>query len=467
MLKKLIRIGNKFSPGLQKIIRNVGWLAFEKLVTIVLNLSIGIYVIRYLGAVNFGKLSYCVSLVGMFGAIAKLGLDSIVVRTLVKEEESAPEILGTAFVLKLISSLTTLILITCTVFTLNKDPQIYWITIVIALGLVFRSAEVVDFWFQSKVLSKSIVVVRSIKLIISSAAKLVFIFLGLPLGAFVWLLLADEIIQAVGKVWIYSKHTQLERKLIRTNSLVISKPSSIRWKPNYARAMKLLEDSWALILSGVMVTIYMKIDQVMLGNMSNNEAVGNYAAAVRFSEIWYFFPTAICASVFPAIIRAKQKSRQEYYDKLQQLYDLMAWMSLAIAFTMTLASDSLIQMLLGTEYTQAGKILAWHIWASPFVFLGVARSQWLIAENLTKLSFATTLLGTIINVLLNLWLIPIYEGTGAAIATVISYAVASYFTCIFHRKMFNTAWMLTKALFIPFRIRQNYIYLNHVKNIFS
>ena len=462
-----MRIGNKLSPGLQKIIRNIGWLVIEKIVTIVLNLSIGIYVIRYLGADNFGKLSYCLSLVGMFGAIAKLGLDSIVVRTLVKEEESAPEILGTAFVLKLISSLITIILIVCLVFTLNKDPQIHWFAIVIAFGLVFRSTEVIDFWFQSKVLSRSIVVVRSIKLIISSAAKLLFIFLGLPLGAFVWLLLIDEIVQAVGIVWIYLKHTQLEQKLIRTNSLVSSKHFPIRWKPNYARATKLLKDSWPLILSGVMVTIYMKIDQVMLGNMASNEAVGNYAAAVRFSEIWYFFPTAICASVFPTIIRAKQKSKQEYYKRLQQLYDLMAWMSLAIAVLMTLTSNTLINTLLGTEYTEAGKILAWHIWAGPFVFLGVARSQWLIVENLTKLSFATTSLGTIVNVVLNFWLIPVYEGTGAAIATVISYAVASYITCIFHPKMFDTAWMLTRALFIPFRIRQNYIYLNHVKNIFS
>ena len=463
MLKKLMRIGNKFSPGLQKIIRNVGWLAFEKLITIVLNLSIGIYVIRYLGADHFGKLSYCLSLVGMFGAIAKLGLDSIVVRTLVKEEESAPEILGTAFVLKLISSLITLILIACVVFTSNQDPQIQWIAIVIALGLVFRSTEVVDFWFQSKVLSRSIVVVRSVKLIISSAAKLVFIFLRLPLGAFAWLLLVDEIIQAVGLCWIYLKHIQLNR-IKRTNLITFK---SFGWKLDAARAMKMLQDSWPLILSGVMVTIYMKIDQVMLGNMASNEAVGNYAAAVRFSEIWYFFPTAICASVFPAIIRAKQKSKQEYYGRLQQLYDLMAWMSLAIAFAMTFASDNLINVLLGAEYTEAGKILAWHIWASPFVFLGVARSQWLIAENLTKLSFFTTSLGTIVNVLLNLWLIPIYDGTGAAIATVVSYAVASYFTCMFHPKMFHTAWMLTRALFIPFRIRQNYIYLSHVKNIFS
>ena len=462
MLNKLKGISNKFSPGLQKIIRNLGWLSIEKLLSIILNLSIGIYLIRYLGSDDFGKLSYCLSLVGMFEAIAKLGLDQVVIRNLVKEEKATSEVLGTALVLKLISSVTTLILIVGVVLLLNQDPQTHWITTVIAFGLVFRSFETIDFWFQSKVIAKPMVFVRSLRLIFSSAAKLLFIFLGFPLSAFVWLLLADEIVQAVGMLWIYLKQTSAERKLRGT--LVAS---AKLLELNFARGSEMLKDSWPLILSGVMVTIYMKIDQVMLGNMASNEAVGNYAAAIRFSEVWYFFPTAICTSVFPSIIRAKQRSKQEYHDKLQQLYDLMAWMSLAVAIVMTFASGTLVNALLGTEYTEAGKILAWHIWAGPFVFLGVARSKWLMAENLTKLSFATTSLGTIANLLLNFWLIPLYSGVGAAIATVISYAVAAYFASIFYPVMYHTCWMLTKALLVPFRLRQNLVYLNQVKKIFS
>ena len=122
---------------------------------------------------------------------------------------------------------------------------------------------------------------------------------------------------------------------------------------------------------------------------------------------------------------------------------------------------------LGEEYTKAGEILAWHIWAGPFVFLGIARGQWLMAENLVWFSFATTSLGTIINLLLNFLLIPNYGGVGAAIATVISYAVASHVACILYPPMFDAAWMLTKALFVPFRLRQNLIYLSDVKKIFS
>ncbi len=451
MLNKFRGIKDKLSPGLYKIILNVGWLSGEKVLRMIINLSVGIYVVRYLGAENFGKLSYCLSLVGMFAVIAKLGLDNIVVRNLVQEEDSAQEILGTAFILKLIGSLATVALIIYVTFAFNDDPQVHWITIIIALGLVLNSFEVIDFWFQSKVLSGSIVIIRSIQLILSSLTKLLFISLELPLSAFVWLILIDGILRTGGIVYMYFKHNEF----------------TFLWKFNFAKAINMLRDSWPLILSGVMVTIYMKIDQVMLGNMASNEAVGNYAAAVKFSEVWYFVPIAICSSVFPSIIRARQRSKQEYYEKLQALYDLMAWMSLAIAIPMTFVSSILINHLLGNGYTEAGKILAWHIWAGPFVFLGVARGKWLMAENLTWLSFATTSLGTMINLMFNFLLIPAYGGRGAAIATVISYAVASHLACMIYPKMFDTAWMLTKALLVPFRVRQNSIYLSKLRKTLS
>ena len=156
--------------------------------------------------------------------------------------------------------------------------------------------------------------------------------------------------------------------------------------------MKMLNDSWPLILSGLMVTIYMKIDQVMLGNMADTQAVGNYAAAVKFSEVWYFVPTAICASVFPTIIRAKQKGKQQYREKLQQLYDLMTWISIPLAVVMTFFSGTLTSKLLGAGYTEAGKILAWHILASPFVFLGVARQSMVNDRKSDPIEFCYQLL---------------------------------------------------------------------------
>lgn len=458
MFNRLVRISRKLSPDLRQIISNVGWLSLEKVLSITINLTVGIYVIRYLGSVQFGQFSYCLSLVGMFEAIAKLGLDAIVLRTLVKEEESTTDILGTALILKLLGSLATWMLIFGVTQAMKSDPQVNWMIMVIALGLILRPTEVIDFWFRSQVRAKPVALVRSLKLLIGSAIKISFIALGYSLTAFVWLLLAEEILRALGTVLIYWRFSRLNP----VPSLSLS-----RWTFNFARAKEMLQDSWPLILSGVMITIYMKIDQVMLGNMASNEAVGNYAAAVKFSEVWYFFPMAICTSIFPSIIQAKQKSDRAYYAKLQQLYDLMAWLSLVIAVVMTFASGLLVQTILGTEYLAAGHILALHIWAGPFVFLGVARSQWLMAENLTRLSFACTSLGMVANLALNFWLIPAYGGSGAAIATVISYGVVSHVACLIYPRLSNTGWMLTKALFVPLRVRQNLIYLSQVKKIFS
>ena len=456
MLKKLTsasqRVSQKLSPGLRKIILSVGWLSAERVLSMIVNLTIGIYVIRYLGASDFGLLSYSLSFVGLFVALTSLGLESIVLRNLLQaEQQETAEILGTAFVLKTFGSLVTFIIVNYIIWNGENSNQLNWIIIIFTLGYLVRSFDVIDFWFKSKVLAGEIAKVRVVKIILSSLAKLVFIALKLPLIAFVWLVVIDLILIAGGMIWIYGKQNQ----------------SIFNWGFKGAQALNMLKDAWPLLLSGVMIDVYMKIDQVMLGEMSSNEAVGNYAAAVRFSEVWHFLPVAICASVFPAILRAKGQSKKQYYGKLQQLYDLMAWLSLAIAVPMVFIAIPLISTLLGEDYVEAGKILVWHIWASPFVFLGVASSQWLVAENFTKFAFVATLTGAITNIFLNLWLIPTNGAVGAAIATIIAHAVVSHLICLFHPKMFKTGWMLTKALFIPLRVKQNLVYLRKLKEIFS
>jgi O-antigen/teichoic acid export membrane protein len=448
MRAKWKAVVEKLSPGLRKILGNVGWLFAERLLTMIVAFGVGVYVIRYLGAEKFGSLSYSSSFVALFGTISGLGLNGIVVRNLVQEEKATPEILGTAFLFKLMASFATIILIGWANLWFNSQSDTHFMVLVIAFGLFFSAFDVIEFWFQSQVLSGIIAIVRSVQLILSSLVKLLFIAFHLPLMAFVWLLLADQFAKMLGMLWVYYQQNQY----------------FLQWRFNWSKGIEMLTDSWPLILAGVMVTIYMKIDQVMLGNMASKEAVGNYAAAVRFSEIWYFIPTAVCSSVFPAILRAKQRNRDEYYARLQQLYDIIAWIAILIAVPMSIFSVPLMVKLLGQEYTEAGRILAWHIWAGPFVFLGVARSQWLMAENMTQFSFLTTSLGALVNVWLNFLLIPPYGGVGAAIATAISQALASYVSMLFYPATFDMGLMLTKALFIPFRCQQNLIYIRQLKN---
>jgi len=182
------------------------------------------------------------------------------------------------------------------------------------------------------------------------------------------------------------------------------------------------------------IMVYMKIDQVMLGEMVGSRAVGVYSAAIRISEVWYFIPISIVGSVYPSLIEARKASTAVYYQRLARLFRLVAAIALAIAIPMTFISGYLAKALYGTDYEGVGPILAVHIWAALFVFLGVAQGPSNIIEGLTKLALLRTFLGAVANVLLNLLLIPIYGAFGAAVATTVSYALSGVVLNAFSRR---------------------------------
>jgi O-antigen/teichoic acid export membrane protein len=134
----------------------------------------------------------------------------------------------------------------------------------------------------------------------------------------------------------------------------------------------------------------------------------------------------ITVSLFPAIISANKISKALYLQRLQYLYTLMVWMAISIALPMTFLSEWLVVLLYGENFRAAGKVLSIHIWSGVFVFLGVAFSKYLMAENLSKKSLQRTVAGVLVNVLLNYILIPIYGITGAAVATLVGQVVANY-----------------------------------------
>lgn len=419
-----------------KYFKNTSWLFGEKILRMIVGVFVGIWVARYLGPEQFGLFSYAQSFVGLFATIATLGLDGIVVRELVKNEKIKDTLIGTVFWLKFIGAIIVLILLLVAIQFTSNDQYTNILVFIIASATIFQSFNVIDFYFQSKVLSKYIVYANIISLFISSLIKIILILNEAPLVAFAWVVLFDSIILALGFIYFYSKSSSFN-----INNLTFKKDVAI----------SLLKDSWPLILSGVVISVYMKIDQVMIKEMMNNEAVGQYSAALRLSEVWYFIPMVIANSLYPAIINAKNQSEEVYYARLQKLYDFMVWLAICIALPMTFLSDWLINLLYGEQYYQAGSILMIHIWASVFVFLGVASSKWFITENLQKYSFYRTLAGAIINILLNYIMIPLYGILGAAIATLISQAIASYFFNITNKKLRYTFLLQTNAILLPLR----------------
>jgi O-antigen/teichoic acid export membrane protein len=191
----------------------------------------------------------------------------------------------------------------------------------------------------------------------------------------------------------------------------------------------------------------MRIDQIMIKEILGEEAVGKYSAAVRLSELWYFVPVIMVNSLFPSVVNAKNVSEKLYHTRLQRLFTTLVWMAIAFAAPMIFLSDSLITLLYGEAYKEAGQVLMIHAWAGIFVSLGAASGVWYISENLQQYAFYRTLLGAIINVALNFILIPIYGVIGAALATVAAQSMAALFFDALTKRTRMVFFMKLKTLY--------------------
>lgn len=426
------RLRNRHS--LHKIIPNISWLVFDKILRMGVGLFVGVWVARYLGPEKFGIYSYAVAFVTLFSTIASLGLDGIVVRDIVRNPATKEETLGTAFLLRLVGGTLSLILSVGTVFLVRSgDPLACWLVGIIAAGMIFQAFDTIDFWFQSQVLSKYVVYARNLAFLLVSVVKVILILVGAPLISFALAGLAEIIIASAGLVVVY-----------KYGGYCFS-----AWRSSLARAKTLLSDSWPLILSSIVGVIYLRIDQIMIGNMVGDAEVGIYSAAVKLAEVWYFIPTCVLSSVLPAIVICKVTNENLFYTRLQTLYNWMAFISYLIAIPTTFMAGWIIELLFGIGYAKAGPMLAALIWAGLFINLGVARSAFLTANNWTKVSFFSNFLGCIINIGLNLILIPKYGGMGAVIASIISYWIAAHGSCYLYAPMYKTGNMLLKSMIYP------------------
>lgn len=433
-LPSFIRARLEGRTTLQKILANTGWLFIDKIIRMGVGLLVGVWVARYLGPEQFGLYSYALSFTALFGTFATLGLDGIVVRNIVRDPSFKDEILGTAFVLKLLGGALTLVFAVLTVSLLRPHENlIRWLVGIIAAGTIFQAFDVIDFWFQSQVQSRYTVYAKNIAFLLIAIVKIVLILMKAPLVAFAWAGLAEIVVGAMGLIIAY----RINRHYIKVG------------RGSVSCAKGLLKDSWPLILSGIVSMIYLRIDQVMLGEMVGNEEVGIYSAAVRLAEAWYFIPMAIFSSVFPGVVESWSISETLFYERLQKLYNLMALMAYVIAVPVTFTAGWVIKILFGVAYSGAGLMLAVLIWAGLFVNLGVARSSFLTTMNWTGVHFITVFLGCLINVILNYLLIPPYGGMGAVIASCIAYWFAAHGACFVYKPLFKTGYMLTKAMVYP------------------
>ncbi len=421
-----------------KYFKNTSWLFAEKILRMVVGLLVGVWVARYLGPEKFGLLSYALSFVGLFSIVATFGLDEIVVRELVKDENRRDELIGTAFWLKLFGAFVVLLALAFAVKFTSNDDNTNILVFIIASALIFQSFNVVDFYFQSKVMGKFIVYANLISLFTSSIVKITLILNDASLIAFAWVVLFDGFILACGFIYFF-----LKQSTFRIKNLIFYKSTAI----------DLLKDSWPLIFSGAVLMIQARIDQVMIKEMINSTEVGYYSAAIRLIEAFGFIPVMLKISLYPSILNSRKDSNELYQNRLLNFYRLNFILFLAVAIPLFIFSEQIVILLFGIEYQSVGILLSLMVIRLFFANMGVARSAYILNENLMVFSLITMTLGTITNIVLNYYWIPLYASKGAIIATIISFFVSIFVVDIFYSKTRNNVILQFKGIFSFYKLK--------------
>ena len=414
-------------------LKNTGWLFLARVGSLIIKILAGIAVANYLGKTENGLLNYPLVFVTFFIAAAALGLDGFVTRELLASPKDKNKLLGTAFRMRFLAGLIIIPLAYLTFLLVkgnHSDIPISYILIASCIGIA-QSLNIIDSYFQSQVQGKYVMMVQVAGNLLSAGIKLLLIVVSAPLYWFIWTILADALLLGIGYLIVY-----------RARGNKISE-----WQFEYSFAANLLKHSWPLAFSAILVTVYMKIGQLMVESFLGVAALGVYSTVVNWSESWYFIPVAIVTSVFPAIMNARRDDPVRYQKRLSDMYDLMMVISLSIAVFMTFASPFIYKYFYAAEFADGAKILSIHIWAGVFVFLGSASGQYLIAEGYTKYSLYRTGAGAVINVVLGFFWIPLYGLQGAAFATLIAYFSATFFILVFPKTRKQGIAML-KSLFL-------------------
>lgn len=422
----------------RSILSNAGWLAGDRVVRLGGGLLVGVWMARYLGPSDFGLLNYTIAFSSVFGILSTLGLDGIVVREIVNRRYSEEALLGTAVRLRAVGALVAFaVAVGLAAATGSRDLTLAMISLSATVFLA-QSLYVIDWHYQATANNRPSVIAQNIGFLISSAFKALMIVLEMPVIAFAITNVIEAVIASL-MMWFLYRRTA----------------GAAKWRFDMKIARDLVRESWPLILSGLAFMIYVRVDQIMIGKILGPAAVGVYAAAVRISEVWNMVPVIIVTAAFPRLLELRLTDQARYEANVQRLFSVLAGISIAAALGTQVLGPWAVHLLYGPAYQESAAILQISVWSAIFTSLGFASGRWLIAENMAKFALLRNAIGVVINIGVNLFLIPAMGAKGAALGTLISYIFANLLAYTTNRRLHPLFWINMKALMLigvfPFR----------------
>jgi polysaccharide transporter, PST family len=387
---------------LRRLLGNGVWRVGDNVFRMGLGVVVSAYTARYLHPTGFGLISFGAAMATLVTAIAQFGMQTVVVRELIRRPQERAVILGSALVLRLIAGAVSILLaMGATELLRPGDHRAAVVVLIVSAVALPRAWDVVDYDYQARIEARPVVVARNVGFVVFALMRVLLVLVHAPLEAFAFAISGEQVLASILLV-----------RRWRVDGLTVGLRSA-----NRRELHNLVVTTWPLVIAGLSMVIYMRIDQIMLASMMGDTGVGLFSAAVRISEALYFIPMAAIATAAPALTAAHQRSQADYARQILKVMRILVWLALAVAAILAFSSRFVILTLYGSAYAPAAGVLAIHAWIYVLVSLNCCGNQWLLDKGYFHCNMYQTLAGAMMNIGLNLALIPRLGIIGAAIAS--------------------------------------------------
>jgi len=388
----------------QRIAKNTGVLLFSQIAGKILGFFFVMYTARYLGAEGFGILSFALAFAGIFGIFSDLGLAKLTVREVARNRSLADKYLGNISIIKIILGIITFVLVLSTINFLGYPEQTIKVVGFIALSIIFNSFSQ-NFYAISQAYEK--MEYQSIGQILNSGLLLLGTFWGINNGFNV---------MGFAAIYFLANGVTLGYSFF----VYVWKFSIPKIEVDWSFWKSTVKEAWPFGLTGAFVSIYIWIDSVMLSLMKGDSVVGWYSAAYRFVLVLLFIPIAFNSAVFPIMSRAALNSQNSLKSILQKHFKYMLIVGIPIGVGITLLAKKIIILVFGIEFLPSVIALQILGWAGVFIFARTAFERVLEATNQQIIVTKVFGNGALLNIVLNIILIPRYSYIGAAVSTLLT-----------------------------------------------
>lgn len=387
---------------------NFGWVTAEQALRLAIGLFVMTLVARSLGPEGFAAFSYVFALFGLVMPLARFGLSTLLVREATLRPEATGKLLGSGLAIALTLSVTGALLACVLASKLELPSGVNLPLLLIgALFVLSVPGEVYLCYFRMRERLAWFAGPRIIIALIFAILTFVLVMRDEGLFAFTAVRSGEAVLLS----------------LAAFAAFLVMREDGLRQRIDLAEIRLLLKSGLPLMLAGLGMIVLMRVDQILLGQLSSETELGNYGVAVRVAEVANFIPIALHLTLYPAITRNFGRDPANFREYSQRVYDIYLLAAWPAMIGLMLIAWVAIPPVFGAAYAPAVVMTVVLCAATPFYFLLLALTAVLSVEGRLWAPAALNASAALLNIMLNLVFIPKWGGVGAAASTVISLAV--------------------------------------------